>query len=201
MALWPLEPSPKSVLPQAHYRPLVTFESDRGYKVSRPRTMRGKRRFQVTYNGISSHELYVLMDFITEETGDGAYTFQWVMPEDSVVQDRHTVDVVNNSTPIAFQTRAANNFRNGDWIGVSSSGSIDGVYQITRLSEDIFQLNGTNTTGGITTPLKVGIYLPFARLVTQNANQAFSAPTKYFGPIRDHEGLYSLSVVIEEEFG
>src|SRR5262245_38338007 len=196
MALFPQSPVPSEVHPPEIIDPAATFDTDFGYRISRPRSSRPRRRFTLDYLGMSTAERRTILNFLYFVRLQ-ANDMQWFS---SVIE----VATFQPTTPV--QVLLVHGMVTGMSVGVSNcpNPSLNGgVFQITVTSVSSFTLNGT-TAAGIQATGNVAVYLPHARAVM--SDDTYPSPTTLIGPDRvmysgeQYRGYHSFSVTVEELF-
>jgi hypothetical protein len=196
MALFPQDPAASEVHPPEIIDPSLSFETDYGYRIARPRTSRPRRRFTLDYLGLTTAQRRTILNFVQYYRLQSA-DFQWFS---SVIE----LATFQPTTPV--NVLLVHGMVTGQWVGVSNTpnGNINGgIYQITVTTVSSFTLNGSTGAGAQGTG-NVAVYLPHASLVA--AQDTLASPTTIIGPDRVnypgeyYRGYHSMQLQIEERF-
>lgn len=191
---WPSLPVPASVSAPAYVDPRLTFQTDSGYAVRRPRTSRPRRRYALSYLGRRTDELRALTDVVLMARL-GAFPIGFVHPTASDTVTMHDL------TPIWLTYTSAHGLFTGFWIWLVSATpptALDGQgFRVTRQNATQVTLDGT-VSQGANRPALIRPYLPYATLVLPD--ETWPEPMKLLGPEQGTAGRFNLNVVLQEEF-
>lgn len=189
---WPLTPLPKSVSAPAYIDPRLTFRSDSGHLIQRPRHSRPRRRYTLSYLGLRTDELRTLTDWLLQARL-GALAFGFVHPTAADTVTMH------DTTPVWLTFSTPHSLYTGFWIWLHSATpptAMDGNgYRVTRQNATQVTLDGT-VAQGPNRPAVILAYLPYATCVL--AEDTWAEPVKLIGPEQGTLGRFNLSVSVEE---
>jgi hypothetical protein len=193
MASWPNTVVPSEINPMPHIDPVLSSMYDQGYKFSRSRYSKSKRKFEIIYRGLSRTNLLEMYVFIRDTLRGQANTFDWAFP--------YSEDVSSSSaaTPIVITTTVPHGFRNGDTIitaGISDA-SANGTFLISNVTATTFSLDGSSSgasgSGGTATR-------KFLKMEINGSDEALYSLNKLLGPWENNEGFYTLELIFVERF-
>jgi hypothetical protein len=198
MPVYPYTPRPAMVTMPELIDPMLSFSTDQGISVRRPRTSRPRRRWRMDYLGLSTENARLVRDFL-QTVRLGVLAFEWLHPT--------AVDVATVFATTPVHLVYPHGLYTGMWLAVSNSpnpGINGGVFQVTRVAHNDLVLNGS-VAAGIAGSCTVIPYVPRAIAIMEQ--DTFPAATTLIGPdqvenipLGFRRGFFNLSVTVEEQF-
>ena len=197
MADFPFFPRPSSVSAPTIIDPLHRFESDSGVEIRRAKHSRPRRRYEVTWLGLTTVLMHDLRDFVLEQRM-GLTPFAWYHPT--------AVDYVvfNGDTPVWLGYH--HGLITGQWVWITNATpntTMNNIWQVTRANPNNVICNNSLGNGSDGTAT-VSVYLPYA--VARFPDDTWQAPDKLIGPEQTNwttqtsNGFFNVSLLIEEIF-
>ena len=189
---WPITPRPASISAPAYLDPRLTFRSDSGHLIQRPRLSRPRRRYTVSYLGLRTDQLRFLSDWLLSiRFGGLSFGFIHSTAEDTVT--------MHNLTPIWLTFAAPHALLTGFWIWLSRATPVTALdwqgFRVTRQNATQVSLDGTVSQGPDRTAY-VAAYLPWATCLWPE--DTTPEPVKLIGPEQGTLGRFNQTFTIEE---
>ena len=193
MPTWPGSPVPNSTEMLSPLRQLTTFQADSGFQLRRTRGIRARRRFQLTYLGLTADEATRIAYFMSEEIDNGAAPFDWVERSDNSIKVLEINAGTVNVSPYHHGLSP------GWYVRIDHSTTYSSTvnYQVNTVpTANHFTLVGQSASD-FSGNLRFRHSMPSAYVTLTGSNEVPSMG-KQLGPRRDRKGVFSYVIGIEE---
>lgn len=182
------------VEPLVYNDPVLRSNSEKYLFQTRIRNLRTKRQYKLEWKGLTAAEKNTIERFVRECRGS-VLTFAWTYPFGQ------TITNTSNTNPVVVTTSHAHNFLDLDWVvvsGVIGTTAANGTHQAHYASSTTVELIGLAGNGAYVSGGLIKLHFPYMRLILESME--FRGSTKMIGPDKDHYGVYSVSIVVEEQY-